>query len=104
MELLEYRCVLYNHIFWKSREQFALLMENYVHNSSDFEEFETVLSQLWWERMKVYDVFEIDLKGVENLQLDPRSDEFGSLVISIYRQFEVLEDEECTEQEVKNYI
>jgi hypothetical protein len=104
MEFQEYRCALYHHIFWKSKEQFVLLMENYTHNSIDMEQFEIAFSQLWKETMKVYDTFEMDLKRVENLQLDPRSDGFGSLVTYVYRQFEVLEDEECTEQEVKDYV
>lgn len=68
------------------------------------EEFEIAFSQLWWKKMKLYDAFEIDLKGLKNFKLDPKSDEFGSLVTSVYRQFEVLEDEECTEQEVKDIV
>jgi len=54
--------------------------------------------------MKVYDAFEIDLKGLKNFKLDPKSDGFGSLVTSVFRKFEVLEDDECTEQEVKDYV
>ena len=86
------------------KEQFVLLMENYTHNSIDMKQFEIAFSQLWWETMKVYDTFEIDLKELKNFELDPRSDGFGSLVTSVFRQFEVLEDEECTEQEVKDYV
>jgi hypothetical protein len=104
MELEEYRCALYHHIFWKSKEEFALLMENYLHDSIDFEEFEIAFSRLWWEMMEEDEAFQMDLKGVENLQLDPRSDGFGSLVTSVFRQFEVLEDDECTEQELKDYV
>jgi hypothetical protein len=104
MELLEYRCALYHHIFWKRKKKFVLYMENYIHNSIDFEKFETAFSQLWWETMEVSNAFQIDLKGIENLQLNPRSDGFGSLMTSSYRQFEVLEDEEFTEQEIKDYV
>jgi hypothetical protein len=104
MELQEYRCALYHHIFWKSKEEVALLMENYLHDSIDFEEFKIAFSGLWWEMMEENEAFQMDLKQVENLQLDPRSDGFGSLVTSVFRQFEVLEDEECTEQEVKDYV
>ncbi len=68
------------------------------------EQFEIAFSQLWWETMTVYNAFEIDLKGLKNFELDPKSDGFGSLVTSVFRQFEVLEDEEYTEQEVKNYV
>jgi len=104
MELQEYRCALYHHIFWKSKEQFVLLMENYTHNSIDMEQFEIAFSQLWKETFRAESAFQMDLKRVENLQLDPRSDGFGSWVTAVFRQFEVLEDEECTEQEVKDYV
>ena len=104
MELQEYRCALYHHTFWKSKEQFVLLLESYTHNSVDMEQFEIAFSQLWWETMKVYGTFEIDLKKLKNFELDPKSDRFGSFITAVFRQFEVLEDEECTEQEVKDYV
>ena len=104
MELQEYGCALYHHIFCKSKEQFVLLMANYVNDSIDFEDFEIAFSQLWWKSMKVYDTFEIDLKKLKNFELDPKSDRFGSFITAVFRQFEVLEDEECTEQEVKDYV
>jgi hypothetical protein len=47
---------------------------------------------------------QIDLKGLKNFELDPKSDGFGSFITAVFRQFEVLEDEECTEQEVKDYV
>ena len=69
MELQEYRSALYHHIFWKSRE----LMENFIHDSIDMEQFEIAFSRLWWKSMKEYDAFEIDLKRVKNFQPNPRS-------------------------------
>ena len=104
IELLHYQGRLQDHAFWNNREQFVLLMENFIHNSIDMEEFEIAFSQLWWKSMKEDKAFQMDLKRVENLQLDPRSDRFGSFITSVFRQFEVLEDEECTEQEVKDYV
>ena len=68
------------------------------------EQFEIDFSQLWWETMKVYDAFEIDLKRVKNFQPNPRSNKFGSFITFIFHQFEVLEDEDCTEEEVKNIV
>lgn len=104
MELQEYRIALYNHVCWKRKKEFVLLMENYIHNSIDFEEFEIAFSRLWWETMEVYDTFSLDLKEIKNFEPDLKSDKFGSWVTAIFRQFEVLEDEECTEQEVKDYV
>ena len=43
-ELQEYRCALYHYIFWKSKEQFVLLMENLVNDSIDMEKFEIAFS------------------------------------------------------------
>jgi hypothetical protein len=104
MELQDYRCALYHHIFWKSKEQFVLLMDNFIHDFIDMEQFEIAFSQLWWENMKAYDAFKIDLKELKNFELDPKSNKFGSSITSVFRQFEVLEDEDCTKQEVKDYV
>lgn len=67
-------------------------------------QFEITFFQLWKETFKSEGAFQMDLKQVENLQLDPRSNEFGTLVTSVYCQFEVFKNEECIEQKVKDYI
>lgn len=104
VELLHYQSRLEDHVVWKSRKQFVLLMDNLIHGLIDMEKFEITFSQLWQETLGTDDSLQMDLKRVENLQLDPRSDGFCSLVTCVYRQFEVLRDEECTEQEVKDYV
>jgi len=104
MELQEYRCALYHHIFWTRRKEFVLCMKTYVHDSIDFEQFEIAFSRLWRDSMKEDKALQIDLKGLKNFELDPKSDGFGSFITAVFRQFEVLEDEECTEQEVKDYV
>jgi hypothetical protein len=45
--------------------------------------------------------FTRDRKRVKNFPLNPKAYGFCSLVAAILREFEVLEDEECTEPEVK---
>nr|WPV76441.1 hypothetical protein [Naviculales sp.] len=104
LELLHYQSKLQDYIFWRSREQFALLMENFVNDSIEMEEFKIAFSRLWWENMEAHNIFKRDLKGLKNFELDPRSDRFCSFVTSVFRQFEILEDEDCTEQEVKDYV
>jgi len=104
LELSRYQSKIQNYIFWKSREQFALLMENFVNDSIEMEEFENAFSRLWWKSMKEDDTFAIDLERVKNFQHNPRSDRFCSFVIAVFLQFEELEDEYCTEQEVKDYV
>jgi hypothetical protein len=71
MELLHYRGRLEDHIFWKSKEQFVLLMDNLIHDLIDMEKFEITFSRLWKETFRADSAFQMDLKRVENLQLDP---------------------------------
>jgi hypothetical protein len=54
--------------------------------------------------MKIDTELERDVKGLKNFELDPKSDGFGRFVTFVYRQFEVLEDEQCTEQEIKDIV
>ena len=79
-------------------------MKNFVNDSIDLEEFDIAFSRLWWEKMKIHDRFKKDLKRIENLELDPRSERFCSPITAVFRKFEELEDEECTQQEVKDYV
>jgi len=104
MELLYYRSRLEDHIFWTNRKQFVLLMNNLIYGLIDMKKFEITFSRLWNETFRADSAFEMNLKLIENLQLDPRSDGFGSFITAVFRQFEILEDEECTEQDVKNYV
>lgn len=98
------QCMVSDCIFWKHRKEFVLGMENYVQDLIDFEHFEITFSKLWWKSMKEYRALRQDLKGLKTLEFDPKSDGFGSLMTCGFRQFEVLEDEECTEQEVKDIV
>ena len=91
-------------IFWTRRKKFVLYIENYVNDSIGFEDFEITFLQLLWKSMKEDKALQINLKELKNFELDPKSDGFSSLVTSVFRQFEILENEECTEQEVKNYV
>ena len=64
-ELLHYQSKLQDSIFWKSRDQFALLMENFINDSIDMEEFEIAFSRLWWETLKADKAFKRDLRRAE---------------------------------------
>lgn len=81
-------------------------MKKFVNNSIDMEEFEKEFSLLYWKADKAFETFKTDLKKLERLQLDPKASEcrFSSFIVSIFRQFEVLEDEECSEQDVKDLV
>jgi len=48
LELLHYRGTLEDYIFWKSKDQFVLWMDNFVNDSIDMEQFKIAFSRLWW--------------------------------------------------------
>lgn len=44
------------------------------------------------------------MEQLKNFEPNPRSVKCGQYISAVYRQFEELEDEVCTEQEAKNFI
>jgi len=94
----------HNSIFWKNREPFVGWMENFIYDTIYRKEFERAFSRFWNDTFDAEMAFQIDVKGVENLQLDPKSNGFGSLITFVFRQFEVLEEDDCTDQEVKDIV
>ena len=103
-ELLDYEIAIEEQVFWTHRENFVLIMKNFLDNILDFDEFETAFSLLYEEVRKEVNMFKIDLEQIDKFQPSTRSYRFASVIGSIYRQFEEVEDEYCTEQEVKDYV
>lgn len=105
-ELSYYRIALTDDIFWRRRKGFASLMEQFAGGFMEMEEFETKFSSLYRRTRKVIDTFKTDLKKLERLQLDPRSSEcqLSMYVTSIYREFDLLDDEKCSEKDVKDLV
>lgn len=103
-ELLDYNIAVEEQVFWTHRGEFFLIMKNFLDNILDFDEFETAFTLLYQKTREEFDMFVIDLKQIEKFQPSRRSYRFASVINSIYRQFEEVEDEYCTEQEVKDYV
>jgi hypothetical protein len=103
-ELLDYNIAVEEEVFWTHRGEFFLIMKNFLDNILDFDEFETAFTLLYQKTREEFDMFVIDLKQIEKFQPSRRSYRFASVINSIYRQFEEVEDEYCTEQEVKDYV
>ena len=103
-ELSKYNIAVEEQVFWTHRENLVIIMKNFLDNILDFDEFETAFSLLYEEVRKEVDMFKIDLEQIEKFEPSTRSYRFASVIGSIYRQFEEVEDEYCTEQEVKDYV
>lgn len=103
-ELSKYNIGVEEQVFWTHRENFILIMKNFLDNILDFDEFETAFSLLYEEVRKEVNMFKIDLEQIDKFQPSTRSYRFASVIGSIYRQFEEVEDDYYTEQEVKDYV
>ena len=104
LELTSYNVEVEEQVFWTHREKFVRIMKDFLDNILDFDQFETAFSFLSEEVTKEVDMFKIDLEKINNFQPSTRSYRFASLVGAIYRQFEEIQDEYCTEQEAKEYV
>lgn len=103
-ELLDCNIAVEEQVFWTHRGEFFLIMKNFLDNILDFDEFDTAFTLLYQKTREEFYMFVIDLKQIERFQPSRRSYRFASVLSSIYRQFEEVEDEYCTEQEVKDYV
>ena len=103
-ELLEYEIAIEEQIFWNNREEFFPVMKDFLDNIINFDEFETAFTLLYYKTREEFDIFVIDLKQIEKFQPSTRSDRFASYINAIFREFEAVEDEYCTEQDLKDYV
>jgi hypothetical protein len=103
-ELSKYNIVVEEQVFWTHREDFFLLMKNFIDNIINFDEFKTAFLLLYRKIREEVDMFIIDLKQIDKFQPSTRPYRFASFISSILRQFEEVEDEYCTKQEVKDSV
>lgn len=103
-ELSKYNIAVEEQVFWTHREEFFLVTKSFLDNSINFDEFETAFTLLYRKTGEEVDMFSIDLEQIDKFQPSTRSYRFAGVIGSIYRQFEEVEDEYCTEQEVKDYV
>lgn len=80
LELLDYNSATLEHILWKSRHEFILLIENFINGVIDGEEFSDKLSALYNENIDAYNAFKTDLEKLEDFQPDLESNGFGNLI------------------------
>ena len=117
LELLDYRATVQEHVFWKNRRQFGLLMENFINGIIDGEEFSDKFCGIYRKTLDAFDAFETDLEKLEDFQPDLRSSGFGSIISALRRDCEafepdstfvelniVRESDDYTEEQLKDLI
>ncbi len=103
-ELSKYNIEVEEQVFWAHRNEFLLLMKNFINNIINFDKFETDFTLLYRKITKKVDIFITDLEQIEKFQPSTRLYRFASFMASIFRQFEEVEDQYCTKQELKNSV
>ena len=103
-ELFTYETVVRDSIFWLHRKEFFSIIELFISNNSNFEKFELDFSKLYIETETKFRNFVNDIKQIEKFQPNLQSEQFSSFVTAIFRETELVEDEYCSEEEVKEYV
>ena len=104
MELTNYNIVLSDYLAWVKREKFLVIIEKFLSNTIEFEQFEDEFSKLWVDTRRKVDKCKQHSTVIKIINPDPRSDSFWSLMTAIYRGFEAVEDEESTKEELKIFV
>ena len=92
-ELLKYGAALEEHVFWKSRRQFALLMEKLINGIIDGEEFSDDFVVLYRKTLDACYAFETDFEKLEDFQPDGRSKGFGSFISFLRAECDNFEED-----------
>ena len=104
LELSDYTTILSDYLVWVEREEFLVIIEKFLNNTIEFEQFEEEFSKLWvTTQIKSYRSGR-NLIIIKMIDPDPQSDSFCSYMTAIYRGFEAVEDEVSTEEELKLFV
>ena len=88
----------------EKHKEFFSIIELFISNNSNFEKFELDFSKLYIETETKFRNFVNDIKQIEKFQPNLQSEQFSSFVTAIFRETELVEDEYCSEEEVKEYV
>ena len=105
LELLKYGAAVENYIFWKKKDQFVLLIENFINGIIDAEEFSDTLYVLHSKTLDTVESFETKVEKLKDFHPDPDfiSERFSSFVAFLCRQSEDFEDY-YTEEELRDFV
>ena len=103
-ELLNYQGILENHLFRLEREEFLVIIEKFLNNTIEFEQFEDEFSKLWVQTQLQSHKDTRNSLVIKTIDPDPQSDSFYPRMTAIYRGFESIQDEYWTKEEMKSFV
>ena len=76
----------------------------FLDHNSNFDEFEIAFTLLFDKTLDEVNMVTQDVEKIEKFQPSTRADRFASYMTYIFREFEAVEDEYITKQELKDDI
>lgn len=109
LELTHYRAAVEDHIFWKNRDQLALLMKSFLNGTMDGEDFSNGVSELHRKLLYSFHEFEseLGLKKFKDFQPDERSIGFYDFIKFLRAECDQFEDnyeDEVFYYSIRNYF
>ena len=104
LELLKYNVLVSEQVFRFHQEKFLLLMKKFINRTLNFEEFEIAFSLFYREVRKEVKMFKTNLEQIEKFQPTTEPYSFSLSMGAIFRTFEEIEDEVCTEKEMYAFV
>lgn len=103
-ELMSYDILVAEQVFRSYQEKFLLLMKKFINRTLNFEEFEIAFSLFYREVRKEVKMFKTNLEQIEKFQPTTEPYSFSLSMGAIFRTFEEIEDEVCTEEEMYAFV
>jgi len=103
-ELLNYEVLVVDQIFWTKRKQFLPVIFDFITGKVDYDNFETAFLLLFNPTQKEASTLKRDISYIEKFQPISEAKGFSSNIYVIYRLLEDVEDEYCTEGDVRDYL
>jgi hypothetical protein len=90
LELLSYQVIIENEVFWQSKDQFVLLMLNFINETLDAIEFKSEFFAITRQNQNLYESFERNFEKLENFKVNPKSEGFSTLIEEIFSDCDML--------------
>ena len=90
-ELVKYLMLLSDDIFWHSRKQYLQTIELFLSKNITVDEFLKQFHQLHGLNNQTFEIRERNLENEKNLQLEPKSSGFTSIISSLATTIELFD-------------
>lgn len=98
-ELLKWKVILESNIYFNNRESYFEVIENYLQEKGNIENFDRSLYAIWCQNRDQKKLFEEKLQKsrISTILVDSRADDYSDLINSFFSLNESLTDDEFYE-------